>query len=444
MRRRLLPIRAVAFGVRSAVPWMAFISSCVAMRLTLRFDGSLRAAAPSPARVQADDAGSSSTEPTSSFVWVSSSTEPTERIAACAASLHLDSGDDDSGRRAIVALGGRLLDSSQVALSGQAEYEGLLLGLAMMSDWVGSSRDTEHVHRKTVELDTLRIQGDCKTVIEQIQGRSRPRKLEAYWARATSLLSSFNTRCYSTDMSPAFVAEHIPRQRNTLCDAVASHIVIRQHGANARELWNVVESYPRLRDAPLAPSLTELLHDVKRLIHPWLRPTFYVRLAVAAWSAKAYGDVASAGQLLEKEVKAAIAAHRRRPADISSAGGRRELAELHATSAMLQILGCRMAGQFRESDRLCRRHKHALDGHPELVRAMEQVMEKNGSFSDAMQQWLDVSPPMYDDVGPKLNPDTTQDESAAIKEWSRRAFSSKEWDENRSYVLRFSPVASLS
>jgi ribonuclease HI len=437
MRRRLLPIRAIAFGVRSAVPWMAFISSCVAMRLTLRFDGSLRAAAPSPARVQADDAGSSSTEPTSSFVWVSSAAEPTERIAACAASIHLDSGDDDSNRRTIVALGGRLLDSSHVALSGQAEYEGLMLGLAMMSEWVGSSRDTELVHRKPVELDTLRIQGDCKTVIEQIRGRSRPRKLEAYWAQATSLLSCINKHCNSTDMSPAFVAEHIPRQSNTLCDAVASQIVVRQHGANARELWNVVESYPRLDDTPTAPILTELLRDVKRLIPSWLRPTFYVRLADAAWSAEAYSDVASAGQLLEKEVKAAIAAHRRRPADISNAARRRELAELHATSAMLQILGCRTAGQSRETDRLCRRHKHAMDGHPEIVRAMEQVVEKNGSFSDAMQQWVDLSPPMNDGVGPKINPDTTQDESAAVNEWSRRAFSSKEWDENKSYVLRF-------
>jgi hypothetical protein len=449
MRRRLSPIRAVAYRIPSPVLWLAFLSSCVAMRLTLRFDGSLRAAPAPPKRVVLpNDVDSMSllsehdffATPSSSVAWHPPPlTEPTVRIAACAASLHLDGGIDDncSNHQRIVALGGRLLDSSDVGQSGQAEYEGLLLGLTMLSDWIESLGDMQLMHGKPVAVDTVRIQGDCKTVIEQVRGRSRPRKLEAYWSQASSLICRVKAKCnFKNSSSAVLVAEHIPRRINGLCDGVASHIVLRQHGVNSRKLWTALESYPQLLDTSSAPTLTELLHDVKRLIPYWVRPTFYIRLAAAAWNAGAYREVASAGQRIETEIKGEIAAHRRRTAGGPNAARRTELADLHARSVMLQIVGSTVAGQSRESDRLYRRHKHALDEQPELVRAMDQVVDKTASLSDAVQHWIDLSLPKFEE-GPVIHPNTTQEERAAVDEWSRLAFISKDWNETGAYILRF-------
>jgi len=177
--------------------------------LILRFDGSLRY--PSDPGFPVDSLG---------------------RMAACAAAI-ID--DANPGSERTVLVGGRLLDANRFSSSAQAEYEGLLLGLEAISRLQQNQRPPFTNSKPLLSATTtVAVQGDCKTVIEQMQGRSRPRKLESYYEQATTILQElpFN-----------FVFEHIPREENTFCDRLCTTIISEEEVTALRMLNDDIKVY---------------------------------------------------------------------------------------------------------------------------------------------------------------------------------------------------------
>jgi ribonuclease HI len=188
---------------------------CSAYTLTVQFDGSLR---------YPRDFG----HPTSSLA----------RMTACAACLLLEttnstgSSPDFYRSRVVVQLGGKLLQSvSSTTSSGEVEYEALLFALQGLLSYLRELKveaaDDNHGHLQIV------VQGDCKTVLDQMNGISHPRKLVDYHRRAQVLLECVKDALPATGIAAATAAtndcriqfQHVPRGENLLCDRLSACIV---------------------------------------------------------------------------------------------------------------------------------------------------------------------------------------------------------------------------
>ena len=87
--------------------------------------------------------------------------------------------------------------------STAAEYEGLLLGLAAAA---------QHALEPSVRA-ALTVEGDCRVVLTQFEGRATPRKLSKLHARAQEHVALLAPRSLSTSL--------VPREQNAHCDALS-------------------------------------------------------------------------------------------------------------------------------------------------------------------------------------------------------------------------------
>ncbi|CAB9519191.1 expressed unknown protein [Seminavis robusta] len=136
------------------------------------------------------------------------------RIGTAAAALSLIDHDASGQQKPTnpLWLGGKALPPGGLENSAEAEYEGLLMGLEKAVELVGVS---------TVVVDKIVVQGDCKTVIDQLKESSRPRKLEAHYIRAQEHL----TQLLGEQQGPVVLEyQHIPRKQNQLCDGLCTVI----------------------------------------------------------------------------------------------------------------------------------------------------------------------------------------------------------------------------
>ena len=147
-------------------------------------------------------------------------------------------------------VGGRNLPVTMGMTSAHAEYEGLLLGLELLLDMQSPKsstyastliiEDRKNAISKLMNYEAhLIIQGDCKTVIDQLSGRSLPRKLreshQAAQERINLLLQReviIQTKYKDHDVNKEFAIgikdvqfHHIPRQQNVLCDAICGMLM---------------------------------------------------------------------------------------------------------------------------------------------------------------------------------------------------------------------------
>lgn len=209
------------------------------------------------------------------------------------------------GSDRIVLVGGKLLDSAVVRGSAESEYEALLLGLEGLLQVYRNETDSK-LHSFVSSVGTVTIEGDCKTVIKQLQGMSRPRKLESYYKRATELIGRL----------PCTIQyRHIPREQNVLCDRVSARILKQQQ----EEAWHLairevsaITSDMELSDAgnpsessPLRSFLRRHLCDGRSYIPLSRRPALYRYVALIACRIRDYQTLLDIGTSLEEEVKAA-------------------------------------------------------------------------------------------------------------------------------------------
>lgn len=159
-----------------------------ALFLVLQFDGSLRAP----------------TDPNQDIIptFLSSTLAP---FATCSFALL-----DDSKIR---VLGGKEILCSQIT-SADVEYEGLILGLQGLKLFF-EQRDGDSSYR-----DHVVVQGDCKTVIDQMNGISIPRKQRNYYDEAKSIVLKLRE-----DHEVLLNFEHVNRCHNELCDGMCKIIM---------------------------------------------------------------------------------------------------------------------------------------------------------------------------------------------------------------------------
>jgi ribonuclease HI len=104
----------------------------------------------------------------------------------------------------LLALGGKSISLIPGITSADVEYEGLLFGL----QWLDRQWDDEH----------LIIRGDCKTIVDQLNGHAVPRKLLSKYEVSMDLLRRIGERA-------TVVYQHVLRKENILCDFVCEGVM---------------------------------------------------------------------------------------------------------------------------------------------------------------------------------------------------------------------------
>jgi hypothetical protein len=187
--------------------------------------------------------------------------------------------------------------SSSSSSSAIAEYEGLLYGLEQLLKFLDNRHN--NINNDPVDENTssssavmiIEVQGDCKTVMEHMQGRARPRKLARYHQRATSLLEKLMERGDSnvtpTDTSgrssrskrveTAVMFEHIPREQNVLSDELARSMAVQCQGMAIDEfIQRVVQQQQQQQSVLLSSVNNKNLDFVDNWIDYILQPIFYL------------------------------------------------------------------------------------------------------------------------------------------------------------------------
>jgi len=113
--------------------------------------------------------------------------------------------------------------------SADVEYDGFLLALQQLQSYLTTTRDSRNIPSHH-DGDVI-IRGDCKTVIDQMNGHSIPRKLRQKHTQALQFIQRMKQQQHSkeTTSSPTndnnhqpyaihFVYQHVTRDKNIFCD----------------------------------------------------------------------------------------------------------------------------------------------------------------------------------------------------------------------------------
>lgn len=218
--------------------------------------------------------------------------------------------------RSMRLIGGKILSSLQLTASSAAvEYEGLLLALEGLEQVL---RDLQEVkpcfldNDDIPEIIDIRIQGDCKTVVEQMSQAARPRKLQDYHRRAVAKLDELPSAS-----SCRIVFEHIPRTQNVLCDRISALLLWDQQQAAldraVRDLQNMMTKTritisgdnnvdQSMSQSIIANFVAEHL-SLDSLIPHSKRPWIYQCLGDIAAASHDWTSVLSVGEQLQREVE---------------------------------------------------------------------------------------------------------------------------------------------
>lgn len=273
------------------------IASSVTSLIVLSFDGSLR---------HPSDPGN----PVSHLPKIASS-------AACI----ID--DDGSLRKASGQLHSREVSSAE------CEYLGLILGLEELMKILQTEKRTSQYSIKCC------VQGDSKTVISQMQGNARSRKLECYFNTCQALLNGLSSEGVEFDF------QHVPREQNSLADHIAS-LVLKN-----KERQEEIKLLDKLTSASLE------VQDVERLVRFYfLRPSIivlsarvriYEYLASFTIANEEYELLKHIGELYERDL--------------------RLLKRSYSNAVNIQLLACTRSNNTVDEKRLLLKHKHLLGLH---------------------------------------------------------------------------------
>ena len=347
--------------------------------------------------------------------------------ASCAASIQFDIEGKD------MSLGGKLLTCASSSTSAESEYEGLLLGLERLRDL--SMLESSSVQRGITFFPTaksdLKVQvfGDCKTVIQQMNGLSRPRKLEIFQARARDLI----TEIKETHPHAKFHFQHVPRAENILCDRLSAIIVREKQRrdyetvllAAKNELSQV--GNPESTRRFLGCFLSKDSHEV-----PFSRrPLFYRLLAHACcrredWTSLLFVTGWWKSELSEVWPREA----RGHPSTEGVSFTSRDA--LLAEVVSWELLALKQLGETKKSAKLERKHRHLLRRFGDEVR----VLPLEEKLDRAL--WLVKDTELQ--ISANMERDTDKDELGnpwpeVIEEWYNSAENSTLWTGEGSHWL---------
>lgn len=331
------------------------------------------------------------------------------KVSACAAFVRISDEDfDPCGPAATSFLGGRsLIDPMSPRTSADAEYEGLLLGLEFVSKLLSDSFPGTNVSpppSKSILRDVLKINvhGDCKTVIQHMQGRSRPRKMAKQFQKAMNLVEKI----------PWTISfEHIPRSENLLCDRLCAIIIQRMEEDALERLIVDTIQLAKLKNVPIegvvstsimknttitaTPCCSSIssLHDLltyhftthHSLIPYSKRPFIYHSLATIAYVSLDFESMVTIGQKMEEEAKGVWL---KRP------DGKETSQQVQLDGLKYQLLGLERLGKENDAARLKRRHKHLFqeEWRPNMMRdiqwSAQDFGQDIGRHEDQLEHWF--------------------------------------------------------
>jgi ribonuclease HI len=228
------------------------------------------------------------------------------QVAACAACITYHDHQNKNGDQ-VRRLGGKRLS---VRSSGEAEYEGLLFGLDGLREYLALNghqliADSDHSATRLV----VRVEGDCKTVIEQMKGAARSRKLAAYHQRASAAIRSLD--------GVEFEFHHTPRQMNVVCDRACARISQYHEDEAYRNLLSDVQAIYSTRCENIQAernsvvkspggSITKLIErhfqPYKSLIPYSKRPSIYRMMAQLAHSSGDFAFLLTVGERFQSDL----------------------------------------------------------------------------------------------------------------------------------------------
>ncbi|KAL7567779.1 hypothetical protein ACA910_000533 [Epithemia clementina (nom. ined.)] len=289
-------------------------------------------------------------------------------MSACAAVVRITDEDKDVLGPPREYLGGRTLTGDgSVLTSADAEYEGLILGLEYLIALLGNVLTSSNNASREESLWIV-VYGDCKTVIRQMQGRSRPRKMDAIFKRARSLVDTLPWN---------ITFEHIPRSENILSDRLCGQITRRMENAAIERLLADMVKFDegttlQLRrrmlstrnnqsaiDSPNFGSIEDLLSihfkPHKSLIPFSKRPFLYYSLARIANLSLDFKSMVSIGEKMEEEAKSIWM---KQSVEVTE----------KAQWLLFDGLNCQLAGlkglaKQKDVSRIMRQHKNLLQKH---------------------------------------------------------------------------------
>lgn len=308
------------------------LSRALAFHVSLHFDGSLKR--PRDVGFPVDSLG---------------------RIATASACIQVE---DD------LLLGGKWFVPEQWT-SAHAEYEALLLGLEELSRVVLSSQNK--IDNNSSTIDSLYVAGDCKMVIQQLQGRANPRKMESFHQRAQGLLESI--ACSNVTF------QHIPREENVLCDrlcASITHVIVQQaHDSLDHDLsllWKESDVGISRNSNGIKNLWQEHLSRGTSLIAYSQRPYYYQQLVRLARACHEYKLMAEIGERVVHDAKTIWSkATTTTTIETMNRGAPSSFhQQLQAQGVRWQLEGLEGMGNMKESQRLARQHsvllrKNSLD-----------------------------------------------------------------------------------
>lgn len=253
------------------------------------------------------------------------------KLATCAACLSTAS--DCGANYRPLALGSRFLPVPVGMTSGHAEYEGLLLGLEWLStknkDFMGESKQD------------LIVQGDCKTVIDQLSGKSHSRKLQIQHKQAQLYLQDIGQNFNSIEY------QYIPRNLNSICDNLCANTIT----AAASCCWNSCLTEIENMENPILDIVTRNCLLQSSWVRYSIRPLLHAKMFQAAQKQQDYEAMIIIGDLLFTE---------------SQKYSKVQKSAIKAHGVLYQLIGMRGLGQERKASALERKHRMLLKSCPQL------------------------------------------------------------------------------
>jgi hypothetical protein len=236
------------------MPPPLFIAFATSLVIVLRFDGSLCPPRdPMPGFTYPQD-----------FFREKKPLDGGEKLASCSATITISSPCDGDREEMPIAIGGRYLSFMPHMTSAIAEYEGLLLGL----EWLERSFSSAFIFNKTSDLkdlikkedkvqdSKLIIRGDCRLVIDQLNSRSNPRKMESQYKTAMTriecvqgLYAEYHRRTMCENLGTPDVSvtpvlkvcfEHVPREENYFCDALCKLVINQKQFCSVKLIQDLI------------------------------------------------------------------------------------------------------------------------------------------------------------------------------------------------------------
>jgi hypothetical protein len=216
--------------------------------------------------------------------------------------------------------------------SADVEYEGLLFGLEWLDrQWYGDDR-------------LLIVRGDCKAIIDQLNGQSVPRKLLSKHEIASNLLGRIGEQTRTA-------YEHVLRKENLLCDSICAevmNIVERQQVSMFRnEMADLHEAARNASQTTLIDLMRRYVSPEKSLVRFSRRPELY-KEAVSV--AEHIGDAMA----LDHIGKQLVLEAKLWPA-------KEDTEQMTVNGISLQVIGLQRMERYKEAKRLLGKHRHLLD-----------------------------------------------------------------------------------